>query len=154
MAKIMGRIGACMGLFIVLAWAALLLGYYGKVQWQKLQAERNTAHFLKAVQLERYDDAVSLFGEPLRRESLQALQPLRLVEYSRIKAVFDDGCVCGGHAKLTFQADGPAVTVDAVFSLGEGLKSGQICAGITNEQRLAIPQLGDWNKAICGSDSF
>ncbi|WP_091183816.1 hypothetical protein [Paenibacillus catalpae] len=141
-------------LFILLAWVLLLVGCYGKVEVQKIKAERNAAHFLKAVQQQNYDEAVSRFGGPLDRESLQKLQLMRLVKYSGIKAVFDDGCVCSGRARLTFQSDGPAVTLDAVFALREGYKAGQICAGATKEQRLLIPQLAEWNIAVCGSDSF
>lgn len=141
-------------LFILLAWIVLLVGYYGKVELLKFKAERNTEHFLKAIERQDYDETIQWFGEPLDRESLQKLQPMRLVKYSGIKAEFDDGCVCSGHAKLTFQSDGPAVTVDAVFVLREGYRSGQICAGATNEQREVLPQLAEWNKSMCGNGSF
>ncbi len=141
-------------LFIVLAGVVLLVGYYGKVELHKWKAERNTEHFLKAVQQQQYDEAVSLFGEPLEWKSLQNLQPMRLIKYSGVKAEFDDGCVCGGHAELTFQADGPPITVPAIFVLREGYKPGQVCALTSREHRAVMPQLGKWNNMACGSDSF
>ncbi len=152
--KIIGRLGGFIVLFILLAWIVLLLGYYGKVELQKWKAERNTARFFKAVQYQRYDEAVRLFGEPLDQASLYELQPFRLVKYAGIKADFDDGCVCGGHAELTFQADGPPITAPAVFVLREGYKPGQVCALTSREERTVMPQLGSFNLVVCGSDSF
>ncbi len=149
-----GRLGGFIVLFILLAWMVLLLGYYGKVELQKWKAERNTARFFKAVQYQRYDEAVRLFGEPLDQESLRKLQPFRLVKYTRVKAEYDDGCVCKGHAQLTFQSDGPPITVPAAFVLREGYKPGQVCALTSRETQTVMPQLGKWNITFCGSDSF
>ncbi|CAM3091772.1 hypothetical protein PALU110988_00580 [Paenibacillus lupini] len=152
--KIIGRIGVSILLSLLLAWAVLFLSYFGNVLWKQFKGERNVSHFLKAVQQQHYDEAVSRFGEPLNKESLKQLQPFRLVKYGRINADFDDGCVCSGHAELTFQAKGAPITVPALFTLREGNKPGQICALMTKEQRASMPQLAQWNIVVCGSDSF
>jgi|GEM_PF-6308787 hypothetical protein len=154
MVRIIGRIGGFMVLFILLVWAVLLIACYGNVELQEFKAEHNTAYFLKAVQQQNYVEATKWFGSSLDLEELQTLQSMRLVKFSRLKAVFDDGCVCSGHAELTFQAEGPPITVPAVFTLRDGHKPGQICAMTSGQERAVMPQLGKWNKAICGSDSF
>ncbi|GLX68675.1 hypothetical protein [Paenibacillus glycanilyticus] len=151
MVRIIGKVGMFIVMGIGLAWAVLFAGYYINVELNKHKAEREIRHYLQAVQQQDYNKAVRLFGEPLDGDRLQQLQPFRLVKYSQVKADFDDGCVCSGRAKLTFQTDGLPVTVDAVIALRAEYKPGQICAGATKAQHSALPALAEWNKVNCGS---
>jgi hypothetical protein len=152
--KLIWRIGAS----LLMLWLVFLLVHQGIVLLQKLKVEKNTSAFLKAVQSKDFGKAAELFGSSIDLEKMRKLheeEGFRLLDYDHIRAEFDDGCVCTGHADLTFRVNGEPLNVSAVVSVRSGNKPGQICA-ITpsGTERVSIPVLSEWNLIACGSDSF
>jgi hypothetical protein len=152
--KIVWKIGAS----LFLLWLVFLLVYQGKIILQQKKVEDNISAFLKAVQSKDFWKAAELYGSSINLEEMRILHEedgFRLLDYDNIRAEHDDGCVCTGHADLTFEVNSNPIKVSAVFSVGSKNKPGQICA-ITpsGTKRGTIPALSKWNLITCGSDSF
>lgn len=126
--------------------------------------QKHTVSFLRAVQEQNYERAAELFGwEGRKTEGSKASSWLRLFEekgvrllsFSNVRAEYDDGCYCKGHADLIFEVNEKPLEVTAVITFGVGAKPKQICA-ITPSgiQAGSIPQLAAWNSLACGNSSF
>jgi hypothetical protein len=152
--KIVWRIGAS----LLLLWLIFLLVYQGRIIIQQTKVENNTAAFLKAVQSKDFRKAAELYGSSLNLEKMRILHEedgFRLLGYDNIRAEYDDGCVCTGHADLTFEVNSKPIKVSAIVSVGSRNKPGQICAIYTlGTEHGSIPALSKWNLIKCGSDSF
>jgi hypothetical protein len=80
---------------------------------------------------------------------------VRLLHFSNVRAAFDDGCYCTGHADLVFEVDDNPMKVRAVITYGVGARPKQICAITPSEmQDGSIPELAAWNSLACGNSSF
>lgn len=155
--KLFWKAGRIILLSLLLLYATVLLFYYGRVILNQKSVEKHVGAFLKAVQEQHVQEAVEQYGGVIDMESMRVLlqEGSRLLSYSRVKAEFDDGCVCGGHVDLTFEVNGKPLHVSAIFTLGPGNKPSQICALTpSGTERGSIPALSGWNRNICGGDSF
>jgi hypothetical protein len=156
--KRLWKAGRIVLLSLLLLYFAVLLVYYGRVLLNQKSVEKKVGAFLKAVQERHVQEAVERYGGAIDMESMRVLleaEGSRLLSYGRVKAEFDDGCVCGGHVDLTFEVNGKPLNVSAIFTLGPGNKPRQICALTpSGTERGSIPALSGWNRTICGGDSF
>ncbi|MDF2962663.1 MAG: hypothetical protein K0S39_4398 [Paenibacillus sp.] len=146
------------GVFLFLLWLIAFLVYQGRVVLNQIEVVKNTAAFLKTVQSQNFDKSAELYGGSINLEKMRKLhveEGFRLLSYDRIIAEYDDGCVCSGHADLTFEVDGKPLSVSAIVTVSQGNKPGQICA-ITplGTEKGSIPVLSEWNLIACGNGSF
>jgi hypothetical protein len=148
------------GLFL----CVMYLVYKSTLFWNPLGIQKQTVSFLRAVQEQNYERAAELFGWEGRKtegskasswERLAEVEGVRLLSFSNVRAEYDDGCYCTGHAELTFPVNEKPMQVSAVIAFGVGAKPKQICA-ITPSgiQGGSIPQLAAWNSLACGNSSF
>jgi len=148
--------------FFLLLWVLFVLGYYGVVVWNKMSGQKIISSFLSSVQVQQYAQAAEFLDGGAGADIAGMMQKLnredrfRLLSYDHVSAEYDDGCVCTGHAELTFENDGkPLPAVRAVITFAPGNKLSQVCA-ITPSgvERGSIPGLTEWNRMFCGGSSF
>ncbi|MEF3301565.1 hypothetical protein [Paenibacillus sp. GYB003] len=142
---------------LLLLWFAVLVVHAAQIALKRKAAEMRTTSFLMAMQAQRFDLASERYAGEIDTERLERLHDdgFRLVSYSAVKAEYDDGCVCGGHADLTFEANGKPLHATAVFTVGSGYRPKQVCVLTpSGSERGPIPELSEWNMLVCGGDSF
>jgi hypothetical protein len=150
--------------YIGLLLSGMYLLYQVTLPWNPTAIQKHTVSFLRAVQEQNYERAAELFGWEDRKtegskasswERLAEEEEVRLLSFGNIRAEYDDGCYCSGHAELVFEVNEKPMQVNAVITFGVGSKPKQICA-ITppGMQGGSIPQLAAWNLLACGNSSF
>ncbi|MBE1444840.1 hypothetical protein [Paenibacillus sp. OAS669] len=142
----------------------MFLLYKVTLFWNPIAIQKQTVSFLKAVQEQNYDRAAELFGWEGQKtagskesawKQLAEEEGVRLLSFSNVRAEYDDGCYCTGHADLVFEVNGSPMQVRAVITFGAGARPKQICA-ITPSgmQGGSIAQIAAWNSLACGNGSF
>lgn len=142
----------------------MFLLYKVTLFWNPIGIQKQTVSFLKAVQEQNYDRAADLFGwegqqtngsKEIAWKKLAEEEGVRLLSFSNVRAEYDDGCYCTGHADLVFEVNESPMQVRAVITYGVGARPKQICA-ITPSgmQGGSISQIEAWNSLACGNSSF
>lgn len=150
--------------YLMLLWCVMFLLYKVTLFWNPIGIQNQTAAFLRAVQERNYERAAELFGWEGQKTAgskasawrrLAEEEGVRLLSFSNIRAEYDDGCYCTGHADLIFEVNGNPMQVRAVLTFGNGARPKQICA-ITPSgmQGGSIHKLAAWNSQACGNSSF
>jgi hypothetical protein len=151
------------GVMVVL-FGVMLLVYKVTLFWNPIGIRKQTVSFLRAVQEQDYNKAAELFGwegnkavgnEANAWKRLFEEEGVRLLSFSNVRAAYDDGCYCTGHADLVFEVDENPMMASAVITYGVGARPKQICAITPSELKNgSIPQLVAWNALACGNRSF
>lgn len=139
-------------------WLAVFIIYRVTLMWNGGAAEHKTEAFLDAVQQRGYERAAKLYGGTIEAEvwtadmrKLHEEKGFKLLSYDNVKAEFDDGCYCSGHADLTIEVDGRPLEVVAILTFANGAKPGQICVITPSGQKAgSIPEIEGWNRLACG----
>jgi len=149
--KTMLKLGGVLVLLLVVYMAIRLVG--------PSALERNTSAFLSAVQAEEFEKAAKLYGgisDPANAgrwagemRKLHEEQGFRLLSFDGVKAEYDDGCFCTGHARLTFEVAGEPLEVEAILTFGES-KPRQVCA-FSHPEKGTLPELEAWDRLACHS---
>ncbi|WP_426449549.1 hypothetical protein ACP26L_31610 [Paenibacillus sp. S-38] len=127
---------------LLLLYGVFIMAYYAWVSVNMWQAGRNAERFLDLMVEQKWEEAEAIAtahsyaDDPAKREAhrrawIERMRGLKeqgyyLAGYDSVRAFYDDACVCGGHANLTFRDGERTVTYRSVFT--GGLPDiGQLC---------------------------
>lgn len=147
--------------FFLSLWLLFILAYYGVVFWNKMSGQKIISSFLSSVQAQQYEQAAEFWDGKAGSDFAGIMQKLneedrfRLLYYDHVSAEYGDGCVCTGHAELTFENNGKPLPVRAIVTFSPGNKLSQVCALTpSGVERGSISGLTEWNRMFCGGSSF